>query len=193
MAGGKHRIKRLKHDGRAQKKERNLHSATETRQRRRRRPVKMVGDVFSEYYITCHSWMSQFSAVFWRTHALLRLQPFVTLDLLLNESQSNSNPQISLSLPKLLRFLLPKPDYIAFITRKTHWCCGFPAASLLSIRRTNEFEADHHQSQGRERGRERETSASMDCAWLVGASLEIQQIDHGDILVGRLWSPSRSE
>lgn len=36
-------------------------------------------------------------------------------------------------LPKLLRIILPKPDYIAFITHKTHCCCGFSAASLLSI------------------------------------------------------------
>lgn len=41
---------------------------------------------------------------------------------------------VSLALPKLLRFLLQKPDYIAFLTHKTHWYCGFPAASLLSIK-----------------------------------------------------------
>lgn len=33
------------------------------------------------------------------TQPLLRLQPFATLDLVLNESQSNSNPQISESSP----------------------------------------------------------------------------------------------
>lgn len=35
------------------------------------------------------------------TQPLLRLQPFATLDLVLNESQSNSNPQISESFPSL--------------------------------------------------------------------------------------------
>lgn len=40
-----------------------------------------------------------FPVLFCRTQLLLRLQPFAALDLVLNESQSNLNPQISESYP----------------------------------------------------------------------------------------------
>ncbi len=59
-------------------------------------------------------------------------------------------------------------------------------ASYLS-KWTNEFEADHHQSQGRKR------VAILYDMWRVDASTKTQKFDCKDKIVGQLWSPSRGE
>lgn len=95
--------------------------------------------------------LPSFDALFRHTQLLLRLRPFATLDLVRNQSQSHSNPQISEPLPSLnsLDFYCKNPITSHFQPPKPIDTVALQLQASYLSEWTNEF-VPHHRSQGGE-------------------------------------------